>query len=195
MTKLSDYLSKYMYGSACAVELSIRHGGLRRVKIEFSGPAANIPSLKNSKIPGKNFVNPSTMARIRLMDYLYENSLKKCQIPAPITFGQLPVALMLICAKRKVHFDTDNCLATVRDWLEPKTKKVGKGKQRGWGIGIVENDRQIRGFAVYDKDLGLDLKKSILIIQPYDGAKERLAEFVQSVFFDISDGDIKYLVN
>lgn len=195
MSKLKEYLLKYSSGSGCSIELFVKKQKIERVKLEFSGPIAHIPSLKNSKMPGKNFTNVETMARLKVMDYVYKQSVAKSGIHFPVNFGKDDVALILICAKRKVAFDTDNCLATIRDWLEPPTKKVGKGRTRGWGVGLVDNDRQIKGIAIYDRDIGLTLDKSIVVIQRYDRTKDRMTDFVHDVFFDISEDVERWVVN
>lgn len=202
MSKLRDALLKYSSGAGCSVEILVRsvpgegdRKRLERVKLEFSGPIAHIPSLKNSKLPGRNFINPTTAARLKVMDYTYKQSIEKTGLRIPISFGNDDVALVVVCASRKVSFDTDNCLATIRDWLEPPIKKVGKGKGRGWGVGLVNNDRQVKGLALYDKDLGMKLDKSIIILQRYDKTRDKLIDFVHDAFFDISEGIEKWVVN
>lgn len=195
MSKLKDYLLKYSSGAGCAVEILLKKHEVQRVKLELSGPIAHIPSLKNSKLPGRNFINPETAARLRVMDFVYKQSIAKTGLRAPVTFGKNEVALIVICAKRKVSFDTDNCLATIRDWLEPGTKMVGKGRARGWGVGLVENDRQIRGMALYDKDIGLRLDKSIVVVQRFDSSQDQLTDFVHHVFFDMNEDLEKWTVN
>jgi hypothetical protein len=195
MSKLKESLVKYSTGAGCAVEILLKGRQIQRIKLELSGPIAHIPSLKNSKLPGRNFINPDTLARLRVMDYVYKQGIMKTGLNVPVTFGKDEVALIVVCAKRKVSFDTDNCLATVRDWLEPSTKPVGKAKSRGWGIGIVDNDRQIRGMALYDKDIGLTLDKSIIVIQRFDKTRDRLTDFVHDVFFDISEEVDRWVVN
>lgn len=195
MSKLKEYLLKYAPGSGCNIEAYIKHRRIERVKIELLGPIAHIPSLKNSKLPGKNFINAETLARIKVMDTVFKQTAAKLGLHFRMSFDKEDVALIVVCAKRKVAFDTDNCLATVRDWLEPATKKVGKGRLRGWGIGLIDNDRQVKGLALYDKDLGLTLDKSIIILQRFDRTKDRLAEFVHEAFFDINEGVERWVVN
>ena len=195
MSKLKEYLLKYSSGAGCSIEVCVKERRLERVKLELMGPIAHIPSLKNSKVPGANFINPETMARIKVMDYVYKQTAAKLGITFPLTFGREDVSIVVVCAKRKVAFDTDNCLATVRDWLEPASKMVGKGRARGWGVGLVDNDRQIKGLALYDKDIGLKLDKSIVVVQRFDSTRDRLSEFVHSVFFDISEDIDKWVVN
>lgn len=195
MSKLKDLLLKYSSGAGCAVEILLRSGKVDRLRLELSGPIAHIPSLKNSKMPGKNFTNPDVMARLKVMDYVYKESISKTGVHFPVSFGGEDVALIVVCARRKVAFDTDNCLATVRDWLEPSSKTVGKGRARGWGVGVVNNDRQIKGLALYDKDLGLKLEKSIIVVQRFDKTQDKLTEFVHNVFFDITEDTERWVVN
>lgn len=195
MSKLKDSLLKYSSGAGCSVEILLRGGRIDRLRLEFTGPIAHIPSLKNSKIPGRNFINPDVMARLKVMDYVYKTSIAKTGVNFPVTFESEDVALIVVCARRKVSFDTDNCLATIRDWLEPPTKTVGKGRARGWGVGLIKNDKQVKGLALYDKDLGLNLDKSIIVIQRFDRTRDRLTEFVHNVFFDITEETERWVVN
>jgi hypothetical protein len=186
MSKLKAEIAKYQLNSRCHIVFFVdKDRSLTRMRMDFRGPVANIPSLKNAKLPGKNFLAPSVIARLKVMDACFATALEMSGFKGLLSFGKKDVALVLVCGKRRVAFDTDNCLATVRDWLEPRTKKVGKAKQRGWGIGLVENDRQIRGLAVYDKDLGIRLEKSVLVVQQFDTGKQSLAQVIDGVFKEI----------
>ena len=112
-------------------------------------------------------------------------AVQKSGLPALPTFGKEEVIAILICAKRKVRFDTDNCLSTIRDWMEPRLKKGGRGKPRGWGVGLVENDSQIKGFVFQDKDLGFSLDTSLLIVQRWDLCSEKVSRFVKEITYDL----------
>lgn len=189
MAKYKDEIAKYQKDSYCRVEFETNAKGLRRIRVDFCGPVANIPSLKNAKLPGRNFLSPTVRARLKVMDDCYRSALGGALWESGLGFGPADVALVLVCAKRKVSFDTDNCLATVRDWLEPGIKKVGKGKHRGWGVGLIENDRQVRGLAIYDKDLGGKLSKSILVVERLDSPRS-LPAMIESVFREIEQGEL-----
>lgn len=194
-TQAQAVYQKYSDGSACEIELTARNKAVHRVQINFSGPISAIPSLKNSKLPGHNFLSPSVTTRLQIMDALFFGALNKSGFSGRLSFGAQPVGVVCVCAKRKVRFDTDNVFATVRDWLEPQTKQVGRCRERGWGIGLIENDVQVRGFAILDTDIGLLLNKTIIVIQPYEEMRANLRMFVHEVFFAAMNDGGKWLEN
>lgn len=182
-------LAKWSVGSQIGVQIHLSDDQPQRMVIELAGPIANIPSLKNSKLPGKNFLNRSVLARLKVMDACYKLSLQRAKAPANISFGKEPVTVLVVCGRRKVAFDTDNCFATVRDWMEHPIKKVGKGKNRGWGVGLVENDRQIKGMAVYCKDIGLEMSNSLIVIQRHALKEVEFQNFIRSYFLETQRDD------
>lgn len=192
-----ELFRKYLEGAGCGIEVFHDGKALTRIKIEFTGQAAHIPSLKNSKVIGNYvpFTNPKVMARLKVMDFVYFKALSHLGIRHLPSFGLQPVMMVLVCAKRKVAFDTDNCLTTVRDWLEPRSKLGGRGKHRGWGVGLVENDRQIRGFVFQDKDLGFKLDRSLLVVQRWTDCADKVSAFVNELAFDIMGAGACKLVN
>lgn len=105
--------------------------------IEVHGPLAAIPSMKNSKLPGKNFMSNDYKARILALLALIEPELEG------FSFGDTFVHMILISAGQG---DLDGVCATVKDMLEPRTKQVGKGKNkrdRGWGLGVINDDSRM----------------------------------------------------
>lgn len=183
VSKLKQEIAKWAQGSEIGIGAQMLEGKAQRVVIELRGPIANIPSLKNSKLPGKNFLNLSVLSRLKVMDACFKQTIAEMGNP-DISFGADEVTCLVVCAKRKVSFDTDNVLATVRDWLEYPVKKVGKGRDRGWGIGLVDNDRQIKGLAVYCKDLGVIMEQSLIIIQRYALKKLEFQQFLETYFME-----------
>lgn len=135
-----ELIAKYMASSTCSVKTW--DGGAKGITIRFYGAMANIPSLKNQRLPGKNFTNPDVKARIAVMDLLFKQSCSS----AP-NYGKSDVFVAMVCANRPRSFDLIGCMETVQDWLEPSTKKVGKkARSRGWGIGLIDNDSQVTPF-------------------------------------------------
>jgi hypothetical protein len=163
-------------------------GALKSLKMEIHGKAAQIPSLKNRKRHGGKvpFLDPAIKYRIRVLDYLYNKTLSQHDIP-PFSWGTQKVVLIVICARRKVSFDADNVLTTVRDWLEPSVKKFGKGagKSRGWGIGLVDNDKYITGLVFTDRDLGLNLDHTLIFMRPWSDVHSDIFSFLNKEFFGI----------
>lgn len=144
----SQLASKHVTESE--MDVSVHHTGdvLRRVIITLRGSLAAVPSLKNSKIPRTNFTNPAVMGKIKAMDQLFLSSGEK-----NLSFGAERVHVLIRLASQG-HTDRFNAMETIADWLEPKTKKVGK-RERGWGIGLINDDSQVLGFPYRAQD-GLD---------------------------------------
>lgn len=122
--------------------------------LSLQGKAKDIPSMKNSKIPNTNFLNPNILCRIKALDILFKRLLRT------ILSNSFPtkesISLIILNGKRNVNFDPIGCLETIQDWLEPDTKKVGKSGIRGWGVGLIENDSQVVfGVSLRKKDLGM----------------------------------------
>lgn len=168
-------IARYVEGSNMKVNVSqnwIREKGELELievelRIEITGEAARIPALKNRKIPGLNCPNPDTLARIAALDALFYRAVTASEIRTLNLFGSSKVWVVLICGNRNRRFDPDNCFSTIKDWLEPRTKLVGKGRARGWGIGVIEDDSQIAGLAVRAADVGLDTKDTTIVIKPF----------------------------
>ena len=146
-------------------------------EIELHGEAAKIPATKNSRIPirgNRSILNHSTLGHMQALDALYET---REPVYRPY-FGKRPVFLLVISCKRSASCDLDNVLVSVRDWLEPSSKGKGGAKKRGWGIGLVEDDRQITGVCVASSLLGLELDYTRIIIRPMESVRESLINFV-----------------
>lgn len=109
------------------------------IHIRFKGSVAAIPSLKNQKIQGTNILRGEAKASLSLMTNLFN---KATNYSPPAWGGE--VFMLVLCAYRKNTFDEDNVMTTVKDWLEPQ---IIRRKDRGWGVGVVKNDRNIIGYA------------------------------------------------
>lgn len=153
-------------------------GNPARVFIALAGSAARIPAAKNSKIPGLNIPNPETLAKVATLDALWFQRFGDGNAP---TFGREPVFVVVISGSRGGRsFDTDNVYTTVRDWFEPRTKPVGK-RTRGWGIGLVENDAQIRGVSVLASDLGLATDRTFILVTAWRNVAGEFADMIFSL--------------
>ena len=142
VSKKQKAKDKYAKNSYCRIHLLANSPSMC---IEFHGPIAAIPILKNNKAAGR-FPSPSCMARIELMDELYfalephNESLPDYGTEQVFCYVELSTA-----CTRGVRFDPDNVLTTIKDWLEPNVIRKGKNP-RGWGIGLVQDDKQVIGF-------------------------------------------------
>jgi hypothetical protein len=133
--------------------------GLASIRVEFHGELARIPSLKNSKLPGRNFVNPDVLQRLKAMETLYHHGAEIYKKKG-LAFGDREVVGVLVCPKRKVRFDLDNCAASIKDWCEPPTKRM-----RGWGVGLVNDDSRLNVLAVRAEHVGLEINYSLLVLR------------------------------
>lgn len=152
-------------------------GNLTAVTIELHGKLAAVPSLKNSKPNGANFM--STRAR----DWLTSaQGFWKAQSFLS-SFGDEPLLAVIVWGKRPVRFDTDNATTTIKDWLEPATKIVGKfeKRSRGWGAGLVNNDSQVEAWPVRASQLGLDTTTTTIYLRPMRLMRETVAELLARV--------------
>lgn len=147
---------------------------LQEVYIKISGRASAIPSIKNSKIPGLNVLCPDVLSRIRAMDALFREIVSPDE---KISFGSDPVVVILVCGKRGRRFDPHNCLGTIADWLEPPTKKVGK-RRRGWGIGLIDDDRNATGIAFPGGAVGYEGEDSFILIRRWSEITDVMKELV-----------------
>ena len=171
-------------GSLCELDIRRRPDKeLLSVDITFHGPAAAIPSLKNSKMPGCNFAEPKVMGRIDAMSKMFYDTalVTGAGVHGP-WFGADPILLLLICGDRSGPFDVIGCLETVQDWLEPATKRVGRqGRRRGWGVGLIDNDSQVTPVAVHSHQLGFPHEHTIIRLRRFDRARESLINFAAAM--------------
>ena len=178
----SEYYDEYR--SESDMEIVIHQGDPHPelMMIELSGPIARIPSLKNanrSSATSRSFMATDVKARLRVMDDLYREKMGQLQV----SFGEIPVWVLLITGERSRAFDEDNCMACVRDWLEPsEIEKGGSRKSRGWGIGLVKNDSQVRGFAIPSSETGLPSPHTTIILRPFEAMRKSVEEFVTRSF-------------
>lgn len=155
-------LAYWIHQSQVLVSADHDAAGLSSVRIEFHGELSRIPSLKNSKLPGRNFVNPDTLQRLKAMETLYLNAtaIHKGQ---RLSFGDANVLGLLVCPKRKVRYDVDNCAASIKDWCEPSNKR-----RRGWGVGLINDDSALHLMAVRGDLIGLHYGFSLLVLRRWD---------------------------
>lgn len=177
---------KYAAGSELFLNAVYDEKGLALLHMELHGPMGRIPSLKNRKLPGRNFMANDVKQRLKVMDDMYRLALLKNDQRAP-SFGDALVAVLLVCGHRSNRFDRDNCMVTVQDWLEPAHKVVGKSKKRprGWGCGVINNDSQITPFAFYDRELGYRLAYSMIVVARWDLVADQVKAFVHNSFINL----------
>lgn len=172
----------YINGSECLVAPFYSAAKkITKIVIEFRGHLARIPSMKNSKLPGKNFPSADVMARVEGMTFLY---CKECEdLKIRPDFGTEEVFILLLCGDRGRSFDPDNCMTTVKDWLEPSEKQVGKREKRnrGWGIGLIQNDRQASGMALHAKSMGETGAHTTIMICDWSAAADAVKDLVNEL--------------
>ena len=174
--KISKGVGWWVSNGAIFVCAQFDGDALSQIRIEFHKETARIPSLKNSKLPGRNFINPDTLDRLRAMDALFIRSTSVYPRQR-LTFRDQDVGGLLICSKRPTRFDLDNCVASIKDWCEPAQKRG-----RGWGVGLVEDDSKLNVFAVHAAHTGRTLDHSVLILQPWHSIKDHMVGFMGKAF-------------
>jgi len=174
----SELRAQYIANSHCLV--SVVHGEHhpKLLHIEFHGELAKIPSLKNSKLPGMNFVNPDVTARLKAMDELFNREIHEAGYEN-WSFGIEHIHVTAIFSDRDRAVNEDNLMSAIKDWLEPSTKPVGKSRSnRGWGVGVVQDDYYAHGYPVVGEMLGLHPTHTTIIIRPLSAMREALCNFV-----------------
>lgn len=164
-----------MHQSHVLVDADHDKQGLKRLRIEFHGELSRIPSLKNSKLPGRNFINPDVLQRLKAMDGLFQRGAEPYRRKG-LAFGDAEVLGVLVCPKRKVRFDLDNCAAAIKDWCEPPTKRL-----RGWGVGLVNDDSRLNVVVVRAEHVGLDIKHSLLILRRWSDVDRSFCQWFTEV--------------
>lgn len=149
------------------------------VQIRIAGELAFLPILKNQKISGKTkaghafmAANPDAMAKIKALDVLYAMNGGPKMLP----HGKYGIQITMADQQRA---DRISVLETVQDWLEPSGKQVGrKKKNRGWGVGLIDDDKHAVGFCFKSEDLDADPRKwaEILIFPWVDGEMQFFGE-------------------
>jgi hypothetical protein len=149
-------------------------GRLAWVHIELRGKLAAIPSIKNQRFNG--IPNTTNVDKVKALEFLFRHEMEKQGVAA---FGDAPVFVSLLIGKKGRRSDPDNALTTVKDWLEPREKPVGRKKHsRGWGVGVVNNDSQITGFACRAADVGLPDECTTIDIIPVERVREKILTLI-----------------
>lgn len=167
----------WLNNSEMFVTASFDSFGLSAVRIDLCGALARIPSLKNSKMPGKNFLNPETLRRLRAMDTLYQHAALPYRGRALAFKDEEQVVGLLICSKRAVRFDLDNCAASIKDWCEPHDTR-----NRGWGVGLIGDDAKFTVFPIRAEQSGKELHKSTLIIRRWADVGQSFVQWADTEF-------------
>lgn len=148
------------------------------IYIEIHGALAQIPSLKNNRQFGG--IDLRTLAGLHAMDTMFSDSMIEQNIPhSRLRFGEQKVHIAMVVGGRSTA-NEDNAMTTIKDWLEPRTKIVGRKnkKARGWGIGLVSDDILVRGYALKAEDIGLSQNYTSISIRPWDDVQEEAVGFM-----------------
>ena len=148
------------------------------VYIEIHGALAQIPSLKNNRQFGG--IDFRTLAAIRALDSMFAKAIAEQNISqSKISFGSEMIHIAIIAGGRATA-NEDNAMTTIKDWLEPRTKAIGRKnrRDRGWGIGLIQDDIQARGYALKASDVGLSQNYTAISIQPWATIQEDAMNFM-----------------
>lgn len=143
-------IAEYIAGSQIKIKVKLsdkKKSELKFLCFEINGLLANIPSLKNAKIPGHNFINPDVKNKLAAITSCYLKAAKSVEYKFPA--GQKVFISAIITNKSRA--DHDNILSSIKDLLEPMVKNK---KNRQFGLGVVQNDKLANGFILKWKDKG-----------------------------------------
>lgn len=145
------------------------------LRIAIKGLLAKLPSLKNGKMPGKNFLNLQTKYKLVALTHFFNKRIDRV-----VKFKPKETLYCFVMLPNGSRLDEDNGYASVKDWLEPRFKAK---KDRGWGIGVVENDRYITGEARHAERLDIKTECAEIILRPYSDVKEKSIKFLNFARF------------
>jgi len=173
------------YKQASKMKLEVDQNN-ETIIIELFGEISNIPAIKNRKQIIYNHktkkripvISKSAICKLYAMDKLYQEQLAEKNIKS-LNFKSHPIFVYLICGNRNRDFDPINCMETVCDWLEPSNKKHG-GKERGWGIGITEDDKHITSLALHSWQTENQVDHSTIVIKTWRSVKQDCFTFINS---------------
>lgn len=161
--------------SLCATTIVGEYLNPSLVHIRLAGPIANIPSLKNQKIKGTNILRDEAKVILTLMTAAFFKSVSNM----PLMFSpKVEIAVVALLAYRKVAFDEDNVLTSIRDWLEPRFIRK---RDREWGIGIIPNDRVVNSFAVKKRKTAPDAHITDIFLRPLNSVRSARDRFLSEV--------------
>jgi hypothetical protein len=150
-----------------------------RLHLTLTGPASAIPPIKNSKVMGR-FLSSKVKARIKELDLLWFDAMR----PMPFfpRYEGMPLFVGVLIGRAGGRADADNILAAVKDWMEPAQKVKGRGKPRGWGIGLVDDDKSITGFAAHSRAIGGEWECTQVVVRPLEIVRASLAHVWAEMF-------------
>lgn len=152
------------------------------LRLEWRGPLSQIPSLKNSKAVGSNRINDSARAKLEAMDTLWFRTT--INSPVRDIFMEDYVSVILIPGTRLRNTDPLAAMQSIADWLEPASKPVGiKGKPRGWGIGLISDDKYVVPYAPPEGATGLERDFTEVIIRPWASVRENATNLMAVHYF------------
>lgn len=173
-----DLKNQIINGSEMLVSVSLGEECPQLIYIEIHGILAQIPSLKNNRQFGG--IERRTLAALEAMDKLFidavtEQGFKHSQL----FFGEKMVHITILAGGRKTA-NEDNAMTTIKDWLELRTKVIGRKnkRQRGWGISLIKDDIQARGYALKAQDIGLNQAYTSISIKPWSDIQEEAFSFM-----------------
>ena len=153
--------------------------------IEVTGELANIPKLKQSRKAFGNRVvtDPNFLEKMEALDRLW--MIARHGKPK-LNLGKAFLSMAMILTSKAYDSDAISSIETVMDWFESpfKTKRDGKPFNRGWGIGIIDNDRQITPLPLHSGDVGPLSESTTILIRPFSAVREELARLVAVHYFD-----------
>lgn len=137
-----DFSKLHIRHAADGRDLKRQRYELDALHITLTGALATVPSLKNQKLKN-NVIGSRTRAWVVAATEMFHEAMHGKR--KRFREGE-KLVMFMTCITKKHRYDASNWAETVKDWLEPPTKQVS-GKDRGWGIGVIDDDYYVTSIA------------------------------------------------
>ncbi len=176
-----DLIQQLINGSEMFVSVSLGSEHPKLIYIELHGILAQIPSLKNSSHQFGG-ISIRELSAIKAMDRMFIESVKQQGFTQKqLSFGNQMIHIALIVGSgARATSNEDNAMTTIKDWVEVPTKIVGGKKKgfRGWGIGLIKDDIQARGYPLKHSDIGVNQTCTSISIRPWTDVQTDAVNFM-----------------
>lgn len=182
----SERIDRYVRGSEIMTVASPHDSTTpNALHIEIHGDLAVVPKLKQNYRSGKGgrfHVDSKFLEQMAALDRLWK--AEREGKPA-IHYGDTHIHMQIVCSSRE-RGDPRNVAETIADWLEGrmKFKRNGEEIDRGWGIGLIDDDKHITCHALYGWQFGLSNDCTIISIRPWELIHEAAVNFRKEHYLD-----------
>lgn len=193
-----EIFDKYFDGSklTLSARFSQKDNSLDFLYMEFHGLLSAIPSLKSSYRADQNtgsvYMDRDCRQKLRAMDAHFRAAKERLKLPNfhPLSFGKREISLVVINGRRSRTFDSVSPLETVADWFEcSKKMKGGKKKERGWGVGLIDDDKQVIPLPLRARHTNYDHDHTTILAVPFDKVREECMKYLTAHYLSVEAVD------